>query len=75
MVLTFNILLSEDVSVPDTEPTWGEVATTTAYSSFALEIMKGKLGQEKNMCGSGYRTYPKFLPPTLTVILFGHFSA
>ena len=27
------------------------------------------LGQEKNMCGSGYPAYPKFLPPTLNFFL------
>ena len=27
------------------------------------------LGQEKNMCGPGYPTYPKFLPPTLNFFL------
>ena len=27
------------------------------------------LGQEKNMCGSGYLTYPTFLPPTLNFFL------
>ena len=35
-------LLSEDVSVPPKPDTWGEVATTAAYSAFAIEIVKGK---------------------------------
>ena len=37
-----------------------------------VSILKGlhcnllhHLGQKKNMCGSGYPTYPKFLLPTL----------
>ena len=34
------------------------------------EVIYGKfLGQEKNMCGSGYPTYPKLLPPTLNFLL------
>ena len=30
-----------------------------------LAKVKHCLGKEKNMCGSGYPTYPKFLPSTL----------
>ena len=30
-----------------------------------MYISTSSEGQEKNMCGSGYPTNPKFLPPTL----------
>ena len=31
-----------------------------------LQFVKAK---KKNMCGSGYPTYPRFVPPTLNIFL------